>query len=67
VRAYVPVLVPLFVNLFRRAEDLATAMDARCYRGGEGRTRLHAAVMTVRDWLVLLLCGIGLVVTGIVL
>ncbi|MEA5076424.1 MAG: energy-coupling factor transporter transmembrane component T [Coriobacteriia bacterium] len=65
VRAYVPVLVPLFVNLFRRAEDLATAMDARCYRGGEGRTRLHAAVMTPGDWLVLLVCGTGLVMTGI--
>lgn len=36
----VPLLVPLFVNAFRRADELATAMEARCYRGGEGRTRL---------------------------
>ena len=67
VRAYVPVLVPLFVNLFRRAEDLALAMDSRCYRGGEGRTRLYAAVMTPRDWLVLLLFGSALVALGITL
>ena len=67
VRAYVPVLVPLFVNLFRRAEDLAVAMDSRCYRGGRGRTRLHAAIMTVRDWLVLLCGGSILVALGIIL
>lgn len=52
-RAYVPVLVPLFVNLFRRAEDLATAMEARCYRGGPGRTRLNEPRMRVLDWLVM--------------
>ncbi len=40
-RALVPVLVPLFVSAFRHAEDLAVAMEARCYRGGEGRTRLR--------------------------
>lgn len=39
-RAMLPVLVPLFVIVFQRAEDLATAMEARCYRGGNGRTRL---------------------------
>ena len=39
-RAMVPLLVPLFVGAFRRAEDLALAMDARCYRGGAGRTRM---------------------------
>lgn len=49
-RAYVPVLVPLFVSLFRRADELATAMEARCYRGGVGRTRLHASVLTATDW-----------------
>lgn len=35
----VPLLVPLFVSAFRRADDLAMAMEARCYNGGEGRTR----------------------------
>ena len=34
-------MVPLFVSAFRRADELATAMEARCYRGGENRTRLH--------------------------
>lgn len=37
----VPLLVPLFINAFRRADELATAMEARCYRGGENRTRLN--------------------------
>jgi energy-coupling factor transport system permease protein len=41
VKAMLPMLVPLFVSAFRRAEELAMAMDARCYRGGEGRTRLR--------------------------
>lgn len=50
-RAYVPVLVPLFVNLFRRAEDLATAMESRCYRGGPGRTRLREPKMGSADWI----------------
>ena len=41
VRALVPVLIPLFLSAFRRADELATAMECRCYRGGAGRTRLH--------------------------
>lgn len=40
-RALIPVLVPLLVSAFRRSEDLALAMEARCYRGGAGRTRMH--------------------------
>ena len=40
-RAYVPVLIPLFVIIFKRAENLAVAMEARGYAGGEGRTRMH--------------------------
>jgi len=40
-KAMVPILVPLFVSAFRRANELATAMEARCYHGGEGRTKLH--------------------------
>jgi energy-coupling factor transport system permease protein len=51
-RAWVPVLVPLFVKLFRRADDLAVAMESRCYTG-VGRTRLHEPLMRVSDWLVL--------------
>ena len=48
-RAMVPLLVPLFISAFRRAGDLAMAMEARCYRGGEGRTRLHVLKLTKRD------------------
>ena len=39
-KAMVPILVPLFVSAFRRANDLATAMESRCYHGGEGRTKM---------------------------
>jgi energy-coupling factor transport system permease protein len=53
-RAYLPVLVPLFVGLFRRADRLATAMEARCYRGGEGRTRLFERRMGFADWTTML-------------
>ena len=38
-KSMIPILVPLFVSAFRRANDLAMAMEARCYRGGEGRTK----------------------------
>lgn len=40
-KALIPILVPLFISAFRRADELATAMESRCYHGGEGRTRLH--------------------------
>ncbi len=51
VKAMVPLLVPLFVSAFRRAGDLAMAMEARCYHGGEGRTRLHVLKMQKNDWI----------------
>lgn len=41
-KAMIPLMVPLFLNAFKRAEELAMAMEARCYHGGEGRTRLKA-------------------------
>ena len=49
-KAMVPLLVPLFVSAFRRAGDLAMAMEARCYHGGEGRTRLHVLKCRRRDY-----------------
>lgn len=49
----VPLLVPLFINAFRRADELATAMEARCYRGGEGRTRLNELKLKSRDYITL--------------
>ena len=46
----IPLLVPLFVSAFRRATDLAMAMEARCYRGGEGRTKMKPLRYAPRDW-----------------
>ena len=48
-KALVPLLVPLFVSAFRRANDLAMAMESRCYRGGEGRTKMKPLVYQRRD------------------
>jgi energy-coupling factor transport system permease protein len=49
VKALVPVLIPLFLSAFRRADELAVAMECRCYRGGEGRTRLRQLHIGPRD------------------
>ncbi len=49
-KAMVPILVPLFVSAFRRANDLAMAMEARCYRGGEGRTKMKPLHYETRDY-----------------
>ncbi|MBG0764032.1 MAG: energy-coupling factor transporter transmembrane protein EcfT [Tissierellales bacterium] len=48
-KSLVPLLVPLFVSAFRRADDLAMAMEARCYRGGENRTRMRQLGITRKD------------------
>lgn len=61
--AVIPLLIPLFISSFKRAEDLAFAMEARGYRGGEGRTKLRALTWRVLDTVVVIfvvLCGIGL-------
>lgn len=50
VRALVPILIPLFVSAFRRADELALAMECRCYRGGEGRTRMKQLKMAMLDY-----------------
>lgn len=50
-KSFIPLLVPLFIGAFRRADDLAVAMEARCYRGGEGRTRFKVIRMGFRDYL----------------
>jgi len=49
-KAMVPILVPLFVSAFRRADELAMAMESRCYHGGEGRTRLRVLKLARRDY-----------------
>lgn len=64
-KALVPVLIPLFISSFRRAEELATAMECRCYRGGKGRTRMTVLHLKARDFLfAFFVCA---VITGIVL
>lgn len=55
VKALVPILVPLFISAFRRADELATAMECRCYHGGEGRTKLHVLKYESRDYIALVL------------
>ncbi len=49
VKSFIPVLVPLFVSAFKRADELAEAMESRCYRGGKGRTRLKSIRFTALD------------------
>lgn len=48
-KGLIPILIPLFISAFRRADELAMAMEARCYRGGENRTRLHSLKFGGRD------------------
>jgi energy-coupling factor transport system permease protein len=60
-RNLVPLLVPLFISAFRRADELALAMEARCYRGGKNRTRMKVLRMEYRDYFALFI-GAGLLV-----
>ena len=53
-KALIPILVPLFISAFRRADELAVAMECRCYRGGDGRTKLHVLKYRARDFIVML-------------
>ena len=71
VKNMVPLLVPLFISAFRRANDLALAMEARCYHGGEGRTQMKPLRYQTRDYaaygvlMAYLVCSIGLRVCGL--
>jgi energy-coupling factor transport system permease protein len=64
-KALIPILIPLFVSAFRRADELALAMECRCYRGGEGRARLRQLQYNARDaWALLLMtAAIALVIS----
>ena len=59
-KAMLPILVPLFISAFRRADELATAMECRCYHGGEGRTKLHVLRYAARDYIALVLGAVVL-------
>ena len=65
-KALIPILVPLFVSSFRRADELAVAMESRCYHGGDGRTRMKQLHFAPRDLWALLL-GAALLAGVIVL
>ena len=56
IKALVPVLIPLFISAFRRADELAMAMECRCYRGGTGRTRLKVLRCEKQDYIDLAVC-----------
>ncbi len=67
-KALIPILIPLFISAFRRAGELATAMTCRCYRGGQGRTRLNVLKFSFRDFaalFVMILFGVGIVLINI--
>ena len=65
-KALIPILVPLFISAFRRADELAVAMECRCYHGGEDRTKLHVLKYEGRDYIALLL-GVAVTIGVIVL
>ncbi|MBE6742529.1 MAG: energy-coupling factor transporter transmembrane protein EcfT [Ruminococcaceae bacterium] len=64
-KAIVPILIPLFVSSFRRANELADAMECRCYRGSEGRTKMKVMHLKLRDYLSMIF--VILYFTGIIL
>ena len=64
-KAMVPLLVPLFVSAFRRAGELAMAMEARCYHGGEGRTRLRVLRLHRGDFIAALVAAALIAVTAV--
>jgi energy-coupling factor transport system permease protein len=66
VRALLPLMIPMFANAFRHAEELAMAMESRCYTGGEGRSHYRVLKTTANDWITLAL-SIILLATSITL
>ena len=69
-KALIPILIPLFSSSIRHAVDLATAMECRCYRGGEGRTRMKVLKCRASDicaLFLMILFGAGVVCSGIFL
>lgn len=67
VKAMIPILIPLFVGAFRRADELATAMECRCYKGGKGRTRLNVLKLGFIDfvgWIVVFVLLAGIVLAN---
>jgi energy-coupling factor transport system permease protein len=68
-KAMIPILIPLFISAFRRADDLAVAMECRCYRGDAGRTRLNELKMGINDlvgWIAVVVMTALIILTNIV-
>ena len=66
VKAFMPILIPLFISAFRRADELAMAMEARCYRGGDGRTRMKILKYSKNDFISFGIAGVLLVLSIVV-
>lgn len=67
-KALIPILIPLFISAFRRADELATAMECRCYTGGEGRTRMNVLKSEAKDWIFaacVVLLGVAVILLNI--
>ena len=62
-KSMIPILVPLFISSFRRADELAMAMESRCYRGGKGRTRMKKLQFQKRDFIAFIVMSIIVVIT----
>lgn len=65
-KSLIPLLVPLFISSFRRADELSMAMEARCYRGGEGRTRMKVLKLTYNDLIAVLFFVLLIAVTVLI-
>jgi len=57
-KALIPIMIPLFISAFRRADELAIAMECRCYRGGEGRTKMTVSKLKTRDVVLLMMFAV---------
>ena len=64
IKSMIPIIVPLFVSAIRRADDLATAMEARCYHGGEGRTKMKPLQYARRDYIAY--CVLAVYLAGVI-
>ena len=65
-KALVPILAPLFISSFRRADELAMAMESRCYNGGEGRTKLKQLRMQKSDYTIAAICAAVLIFAAVI-
>ena len=68
-KSLIPLLVPLFVSSFRRADELAVAMECKCYSGGKNRTHLHVLKTTYKDYIsviIIILLTVGIILINFI-